>query len=470
MPPVSFSYDGQIRRFVIQFVRMLSNFQVEFGKDSSGDRTLQTVPVYYGDISRQAAMILRGNSENTLNAVPAMATYISALSYDRERLQNPYYEGIMRVRERIYDETTQEYTQTQDGIYTVERLMPAPYKLSMKVDVWTSNTEQKHQLLEQLLPLFNPGLEIQSTDNYVDWTSLSVVLLNDVAYSSRTVPSAGDESIDVVTLSFEMPIWISLPAKVKKMGVVAQIIASIYDDQGGLSVDVINGAQGLMSQQRFTPMNYEVVYLGNTLTLYQHTATESNDTIYGKKIPWQNMINLYGKLTNGISQARLTFPYPSGSHEIAGTVAYNPTDDTQLLFTPFAPTLPANTLIASVVNGIVARGTIDAIIDPYNVTVDSDILSPSVGTRYLILNPIGSVASESAIAWSGSEIGNNLIARANDIIEWTGTYWHVVFDSREPTTQYVSNINTTVQYRWTGSEWVKSYEGLYNAGEWSLVL
>ena len=84
MPPVSFSYDGQIRRFVIQFVRMLSNFQVEFGKDSSGDRTLQTVPVYYGDISRQAAMILRGNSENTLNAVPAMATYISALSYDRE--------------------------------------------------------------------------------------------------------------------------------------------------------------------------------------------------------------------------------------------------------------------------------------------------------------------------------------------------------------------------------------------------
>ena len=164
------------------------------------------------------------------------------------------------------------------------------------------------------------------------------------------------------------------------------------------------------------------------------------------------MINLYGKLTNGISQARLTFPYPSGSHEIAGTVAYNPTDDTQLLFTPFAPTLPANTLIASIISGISPRGTVDAIIDPYNVTVDSDILSPSVGTRYLILNPIGSVASESAIAWAGSEIGNNLIARANDIIEWTGTYWYVVFDSREPTTQYVSNINTTVQYRWTGSE------------------
>ena len=76
---VQFSYDGQIRRFVMQFVRILSNFQVEFGKDTAGDRTLQTVPVYYGDASRQAAMILRGNSENTLNSVPAVAvsTFLS---------------------------------------------------------------------------------------------------------------------------------------------------------------------------------------------------------------------------------------------------------------------------------------------------------------------------------------------------------------------------------------------------------
>ena len=72
--PVQFAYDGQIRRFVIQFVRMVSNFQVEFGQNADGNRTLQTVPVYYGDVSRQAAMILRNNSENSLNAVPAMAS------------------------------------------------------------------------------------------------------------------------------------------------------------------------------------------------------------------------------------------------------------------------------------------------------------------------------------------------------------------------------------------------------------
>ena len=130
--PVQFAYDGQIRRFVTQFIRMLSNFQVEFGQNTDGSRTLQTVPIYYGDVSRQAAMILRGNSENTLNAVPAMACYISALAYDRDRVLNPYHEGSIRVREQVYNPDIQNYTGTQDGLYTVERLMPTPFKLTLK--------------------------------------------------------------------------------------------------------------------------------------------------------------------------------------------------------------------------------------------------------------------------------------------------------------------------------------------------
>jgi hypothetical protein len=455
---VQFIYDGQLRRFVTQFIRMVSNFQVEFGKDTDGNRTLQTVPVYYGDVSRQAAMILRNNSENSLNTVPAMAAYISAFTYDRERVQNPYHESVMRVRERTYDTTSETYGSSQDGIYTVERLMPAPYKLTMKLDIWTSNTEQKHQLLEQITPLFNPGLEIQSTDNYIDWSSLSVVLLTDVAYSSRSIPSGADEPIDIATLTFELPIWITLPAKVKKMGVVAQIIASVYDATGDVSADFLTTAQGLMFQQRFTPMNYKTVLLGNKLILYKESATQSNNTVYGTKVKWRDLVNLYGKLTNGISQIRLTFEYPDGQHEIVGTIAYDPTDDTQLLFTPFNATLPANTLDA-----------VTAIIDPYNVTVDSNILSPATGTRYLILNPIGSPNSVPAPAWTGTA-GTNLVANANDIIEWNGSYWTVSFDSVRSGVQYVSNLTTTVQYRWTGQEWTKSYEGMYNSGYWSLVL
>ena len=174
MSPVPFFYDEQIRRYLLQFIRLFSNFQIQF-KDRSGNFTLQRVPVRYGDSSRQAASILRNNSEASLNSTPMISCYIGNLEYDRERVQNPYFVSNMSIRERAYDEEAQEYLTTQGNAFTIERLMPVPYKLTMKADLWTSNTEQKLQLVEQISCVFNPSLEIQSTDNYIDWTSLTTV-------------------------------------------------------------------------------------------------------------------------------------------------------------------------------------------------------------------------------------------------------------------------------------------------------
>ena len=86
-----FFYDNQIRRYIIQFIRMLSNLQVEFGKDRNGVTALQRVPVIYGDSSRQVSYIIQQGSENYMNSVPCMAVYISGLDYDRGRVQNPTY-------------------------------------------------------------------------------------------------------------------------------------------------------------------------------------------------------------------------------------------------------------------------------------------------------------------------------------------------------------------------------------------
>jgi hypothetical protein len=67
--------------------------------------------------------------------------------------------------------------------------------------------------------------------------------------------------------------------------------------------------------------------------------------------------------------------------------------------------------------------------------------------------------------------GTGIQANANDIIEYDGEFWNLAFESVEATNvQFVTNLTTGIQYRWTGQEWVKSYEGLYPGGEWSLVL
>ena len=266
-----FFYDQQIRRYIVQFIRMVSNFQVEFGRDRNGVTALQRVPVIYGDSSRQAATIIKQNSENMLNAVPAMAVYISGMDYDRARVQNPTYVGKLNLRERYYDPETGDYSTQQGDTFTVERLMPVPYKLTLKLDIWTSNTEQKLQLLEQLCTLFNPALEIQSTDNYIDWTSLTYVLLTNVSWSSRTVPVGADTPIDIATLTFELPIFISSPALVKKLGVIQKIVASVFDANGNIDEAIYNEAN-LLSRQQFTPLQYGVILFENTLRLVKYDS------------------------------------------------------------------------------------------------------------------------------------------------------------------------------------------------------
>ena len=456
----SYFYSGQIRRFLQQFVRLLSNFQVELGKDSNGSVSLLRVPIYYGDSSRQAATILRNNSENSLASVPAMSVYISGLRYDQRRLQEPFHVSKLHLREREVDENG-EFTSKQGDLITVERLMPVPYQLTLKCDIWTSNTEQKLQLLEQIAILFNPSLEIQSTDNFVDWTSLSYITLTDTNFTSRTIPAGPEDTIDIATLTFDLPIWISAPSKVKKMGVIHKFIASIWDSEGSINreegtFDLENST--LMARRIYTPIDCNIIYLGNTLQLFrssQQAAYTPDNSIDGELFDWNLLLKRYGTLANGISEIRLE----QNGINIIGTVAYHPSDTSLLLFTPIVDTLPANNL-----------SPINAIINPETVTVDSTLLNPAVGTRFMILSSIGSEDStDGAPLWSRPGFPK-LIARANDIIEFDGAYWFLAFDSSADTSvKYLTNLRTNTQYKWKDNQWTKSVEGRYGAGAWSFV-
>ena len=207
-------YEGQIRKFITQFIRILSNFSVETGKGADDQVTLRAVPVVYGDMTRQVANIIRNNSENALQYAPRIAAYVTALEYDRERMQNPYHIEKQHLKERQFDETTQQYTNKLGAGYTVEKVMPSPFRLNVSADIFSSNTDQKLQIMEQILYLFNPDFEIQKSDNYIDWTSLSYVEVTGITFSSRTIPIGADTEIDVATMTFSMPIWLSPPVKV----------------------------------------------------------------------------------------------------------------------------------------------------------------------------------------------------------------------------------------------------------------
>jgi hypothetical protein len=468
-----FFYDQQLRRFLLQFARVFSNFDVEYGANQAGQGpgseadTLIRVPVRYGDASRQAQTILQNNSANDMPATPLMTFYITDLKYDRPRMQEPYFVNNIAVRQRTYDSATDTYETTQGNAFTIERAMPVPYEMTINLDIWTSNTNQKMQLLEQILTLFNPGLEIQSTDNYIDWTSLTVLYLKDVRWSSRTIPIDAGNPIDVATLSFTLPMWITPPAKVKKLGVIERIIASVYDAQGDLTNALTDSDLLLGTRQKFTPYGYQVLLIDNKLQALrqQQVINEPNASLAPPDSPdsnllWHSVINLYGTLRPGISY--ITLEQPDGT-DVTGTVAYDPTDDRFLLFTVNAGTVPPNSL-----------GPINAVIDPIASGPGAGLAAAAIGQRYLFTQGTGSYNNPGLTnpdAWEGTD-GQPLVAHANDIVEYNGERWEIVFDSTSSpeNMQYVTNITTELQYRWTGSAWVKSYQGLYPGGQWTLVL
>jgi len=488
-------YDGQIRRYITQVIRVFSNFVVKYG-----DGTLVRIPVMYGDADRQAASIIRNNSENKVNSVPRIAVHVSSLALDRDRLSDSSFVSKVHIRERDINDNN-EYTHGQGRNYTIERLMPTPFKLTLKVDIWSANTEQKLQIMEQILVLFNPSLEIQTSDNFIDWTSLSVLNLNDISWTSKTVPVGADTPIEVGTLTLDTPIWISPPVKVKHLGVVTKILASMsgksltsttYID--GLGADPISATvitrDNLFSTSA-TVGGYKIDVYGSSVILLgaSESVIPSGPTLdipvrQGTPINWSEVfVTAGGKYTAGSSMIFLS--QTNGSY-IVGTIAINALDETVLSVNWNADTLTTNTGIDS--NGILegsigynsagsfrpnSPGTFDAIVNPLSYNpyrpLGTEITNQtiSVGKRFLIIEDIGDITNVTpAQAWG------ELVAKANNIIEWSGTDWNIIFDhSQYPDTMvWQTNIYTGVQYVWNGVSWVKSFEGVYEANQWKIVL
>lgn len=454
-----FFYDNQIRRFLIQFAKIFSYWEVTKGKDPAGNEILVRVPIMYGDSSRQASVIIANNSGSNLPSAPLITYYISGLEYDQKRTQDPTYVDRINVRQRTFNNETGQYESVQGQAFTVERLMPVPYTLRITVDFWTTNYQQKLELIEQLGTLFNPSMEIQSTDNFIDWTSLSVVYQDGLTFSSRSIPQGTGNPIDVMSWKFYMPIWLSNAAKLKKMGVIEKVIASIF--KGTALQDIQNDDLLLGTRQKITPYGYKVLLMGNRLQLLpaDNNSFVSNVDLNYPEPPdtslyWTSLLNVYGTIRPGISQIWLQNPYMTT--DIVGTIVPDPTDDRLLIYDIDADTLPQNTL-----------GPVNSVVNPLVAGPNAGLPGPINGVRYLLVESVGSEGNPT-VAWG------ELIANANDIIEYDAdsASWYVSFDSQVSTTvEYVTNLTTSIQYRYTpDGVWMKSYEGWYDQGDYSIVI
>lgn len=201
-------YDNQIRRYTLQFMSIFSGLQVQVGKWNGEDEKLISVPVHYGDPDRVVAAILAGNTQNSPIRLPAMSAYMKGMQVATDRMHGV---GVER-RESFVPMGGL----VPDDIQVVYQRNPTPYNMEMELSVMTSNTDQMWQILEQIMVLFDPQLTIQVSDGLFDMSRLTSVTLTQGPSYENPYPSGQEKRYVKAVMTFEMPIYLSIPADVKK--------------------------------------------------------------------------------------------------------------------------------------------------------------------------------------------------------------------------------------------------------------
>lgn len=215
-------YSGQLRDYILQFCNIFSGLQVQTGKGECDEPEMISVTTVVGTKDRVVAALMAGNTQNRVFSLPTMAVHLQGLELSPERRKAPGW-----IDQRVALPVGGVFP---DDLTVVKKVMPIPYDALMELSIYASNTQQLHQILEQILVLFNPSLQIQKSDGPHDWTKLASVELTGIS-NEENYPSGPDRRIISWTLSFKVPIWLSIPMGLKD-DLVRRIVIQIADSSG----------------------------------------------------------------------------------------------------------------------------------------------------------------------------------------------------------------------------------------------
>jgi len=221
--PTSFYYNQQIKTYLLHFMSIFSGLQVQVGKSSDKEERLITVPIHYAPTDRVVASIISNNTQNSVLRLPQMGVWMRDLRMDAAGAH-----GVGLERRQTY---TPVGGMVPEDTTTVYQRMPYPYIMTVDLGIYVSNTDQHFQVLEQVLPLFEPQLVLETSDGFFDWAQSFTVTLVNISLDTN-FPISTDRRIIQSTLSFEVNINLDIPAIVRK-----NFIEQIYVRMGTVSND-----------------------------------------------------------------------------------------------------------------------------------------------------------------------------------------------------------------------------------------
>ena len=191
----TYFYNETIKRCVSVFGTLFNNIQYKRVKADGTVLTTGIVPISYGPAQKflerlQEEPDLNDNNRSAIS-LPRMAFEITGFEYDAQRQQNKL---IRSVKNQYESDGTRGF-----------QYAPAPYNLNFTLSILTKNMSEALQIVEQILPYFQPEYTVtmKIVDSMPDHRDVPIVLQS-VAMSDDYEGGFEDRRIIEYTLDFQM--------------------------------------------------------------------------------------------------------------------------------------------------------------------------------------------------------------------------------------------------------------------------
>ena len=225
-------YHHQLRNYLVQFMAVFADMYVQVGWLDDKEPRFVKVPIKNSSSDRLVADIISENTQNKPVRLPLMAASLAGVTMAPERRK-----GIATRRATTYIPTG---GLAPNDITVVEQRMPVPYTLNFELGIWASNQDQHYQILEQIISIFDPTLQIQTDDDPLDWTRITSIEL--MGLSPEEQPPGVDRRIIQTTLSFDVVAYLSIPAKQH-----SRVVKDIFVRVGAVS-QLANSSQDIVAE------------------------------------------------------------------------------------------------------------------------------------------------------------------------------------------------------------------------------
>ena len=206
-------YHETIRRCVIGFGTIFNDIHIT-RKDSSGNLQQSVkVPLAYGPKQKFLVRLREDPSitKSVAITLPRIGFEIGALSYDPTRKLNK----IQKVKK---SGSNSSVVNTQ--------YMPVPYNIDFELYTMAKNSDDALQIVEQILPYFQPEYSITINDVVEMNNKRDVpIVLNSISYEDNYEGEFAERRAIIYTLSFTAKMYLYGPVQ------TAQVIKKVQVDQ-----------------------------------------------------------------------------------------------------------------------------------------------------------------------------------------------------------------------------------------------